>query len=154
MPKVKAVGDRKTLYMSDLRKAGRIPVRYGSFFESTHNAGQWVADVEWGGERRYFEVDGEIDRESFKRLPENIDVEIESVGRPGIDKVAIYKDGRRIDIHAEREGAVTGATGGSAAPAAVLPTTEPTTLDQICCAYAKAYRKAIPMVTELDPNAE
>jgi hypothetical protein len=153
-PKVRDVSDRKTLYMSDLRKEGKIPVRFNSFFESVNNSGQWIADLEWRGERRYFEVDGEIDRKSFKRLPENLEIEIESVGRPGIDKVAIWKDSRRVDLHAQEERVITGELAGNSLAESPRSAPTPITLDQVFSAYAKAYRKALPMVAELDPTGE
>ncbi len=154
-PKVRDVSDRKTLYMSDIRKEGRIAVRFGSFFESVNNPGQWVADIEWRGERRYFNVDGDVDRESFKRLPENLDVEIESVGRSGLDKVAIWKGDRRIDLHAEKERAVVDEIGGATSSNEVsTPAAAPISLDQVLKVYAKAFLKAVPMVNELDPAGE
>ena len=149
--KVRSVDERKTLYLSDLRKLGRIAVRFKAYFESQENEGQWIADLEWNGERRYFVVEEGLDRVSFEQLEEGSDVEIESVGRPGIPKVAIYRNGKRIDAHARqqeaRERRDSERSGG-------VPVGRRTSLDAVLTVYATAFKKAVPMVQELDPTGE
>ena len=157
--KVADVHERKALYMSDLRKAGRIPVTYHGVFKSVkrRDRDHWVVEVVWLGERRYLELDSEGDRTSFLRLDRGIELEIESIGQVGVDKIAIYHRGIRVDIYAEpgdRPCGTTNTDQRQARCATVPLALERTTIDQVCAVYEKIYPKALGMVERLDPNGE
>ena len=156
-PKVTDVHERKALYMSDLRKAGRIPVTFHGVFKSVKQRDQWVVELEWLGERRYLGLDSDGDRDSFLRLDKGIEIEIESIGHVGVDKIAIYRGGTRIDVYgvpALRPGGTAGVDQVPPGSATVPFALERTTIDQMCAMYEKIYPKTVAMVDRLDPNGE
>jgi hypothetical protein len=156
-PKVNGMNERKQFYMSDLRTVGRISVTVTSVFKSVKQKDQWVVDLSWQGDQRYLVLDSDLDRESFLRLAEHTDVEIESVGRPGVSKIAIYSQGKRIDVHYEREQHGQAHRGpGSPTLGGIIaaPAKAPTTLEQLFTAYEGAYPRTLKLVEKLDPRGE